>query len=44
MVQVKQTMLMTAGGWGEDWTLDTVWALGKWKINKLTFIIHSVTA
>lgn len=31
MVQVKQTMLVTAGGWGEYWTLDAVWTLGRWK-------------
>lgn len=37
-------MLMTASSRGEDWTLDTVWALGECKINKLTFVIHSVTA
>lgn len=35
MVQVKQTVLVTAGGWGEDWTLDAVWALGKQGENKL---------
>lgn len=28
MVKVKQTVLVTACGWGEDWTLDAVWTLG----------------
>lgn len=31
MVQVKQTVLMTPCGWGEDWTLDAVWALQRYK-------------
>lgn len=35
VVQVKQTVLVTASGWGEDWTLDAVWALGKKGENKL---------
>lgn len=35
MEQVKQTMLMTAGGWREDWTLDAVWTLGMWKSGKV---------
>lgn len=28
MVKVKQTVLVTACGRGEDWTLDAVWTLG----------------
>lgn len=33
MVKVKQTVLVTASGWGEDGTLDAVWTLGMQNTN-----------
>lgn len=29
VVQVEQTVLVAAGGYGENWTLDAVWTLEK---------------
>lgn len=33
MEKVKQTVLVTASGRGEDWTLDAVWTLDEKKEN-----------
>ena len=37
VVQVEQAVLVAAGGWSEDWSLDAVWALEKGTHNTSNF-------